>query len=186
MRECPSVSTSVAALIALAGLACAEPELLPTPDVLLVVLDTVRPDRLSPYGHERATSPELAALARRGVLFEDVTAPSNWTWPTHASIFTGKPPWEHGAHFGRGDREVHFHWGGFARPMRRDLPTLAEKFAAAGYRTVFLNANPVLKSPLADSITRGFERKRFAGKDVRLLDAARAELASRDSVTLLA
>jgi arylsulfatase A-like enzyme len=170
----------VRALLVSACLACADPTLSGTPDVLLVVLDTVRADRLSAYGHERPTSPELEALARRGVLFEDVTAPSNWTWPTHASLFTGVPPWEHGAHFGRGEGEAHFDWGGFAKPMRRDLPTLAERFAAAGYRTVFLAANPVLKSPIADSLTRGFELRHQVGADRLVLERARAELEGAD------
>ena len=49
------------------------------PDVLVVVLDTVRADHLSAYGYEKNTSPVLAELAKQGVLFEDVTAPSSWT-----------------------------------------------------------------------------------------------------------
>ena len=114
------------------------------PNVLLVVLDTVRADRLSAYGHERATSPRLTELASRGVLFRDVTAPDNWTWPTHASIFTGQPPWVHGAHFGEDDGAVQFSWGPAATAMREDLPTLAERFARAGYRTGFLTANRVI------------------------------------------
>jgi arylsulfatase A-like enzyme len=150
------------------------------PDVLLVVLDTVRPDRLTPYGHARPTAPALAELARRGVLFEDVTAPSNWTWPSHASLFTGLPPWEHGAHFGQGEGRVFFRWGGFARPMRRDLPTLAERFASAGYRTVFVNANPVLRAPVADSLTRGFQVRASFEDDRQVLARARQEIERPD------
>jgi len=169
----------VAALAA--GSACTaveRPE--PKPDVLLVVLDTVRADRLSAYGYARPTSPHLAALADEGVLFEDVTAPSNWTWPSHASLFTGTTPWEHGAHFGRSDGDVHFQWGGFASPMRRDLPTLAERLAAAGYRTVFLSANPVLGVPVADSITRGFEVVEGLSKDRGGLARAREAIEGED------
>ena len=51
------------------------------PDVLLVVLDTMRVDRLSTYGHSRPTSPQLDLIAAAGVVFDDVTAPSSWTWP---------------------------------------------------------------------------------------------------------
>jgi arylsulfatase A-like enzyme len=99
----------------------------------------------------------LAELARAGVLFRDVTAPDNWTWPTHASIFTGLPPWVHGAHFGQGDGAVQFAWGPAATAMRDDLPTLAERLAGAGYRTGFLTANGVVSPKLAASLLRGFE-----------------------------
>jgi arylsulfatase A-like enzyme len=169
-----------AVLIGAACLACGSEPLSGRPDVLLVVLDTVRADHLSAYGYARPTAPHLEELARRGVLFEDVVAPANWTWPTHASLFTGAPPWIHGAHFGRGEADVHFDWGGFARPMRRDLPTLAERLGAAGYRSAFLTANPVLQAPLADSITRGFEQRWDFATDRRALDQARAVLLSRD------
>ena len=67
-------------------------------DVLVVVLDTVRADKLSSYGYPRPSSPQVDAVAAAGVVFEDVTAPSSWTWPSHASLFTGLGPWEHGAH----------------------------------------------------------------------------------------
>ena len=54
------------------------------PDVLVVVLDTVRADMLSTYGYERPTSPQLDAVAEAGVVFEDVTVAGSWTWPvTH-------------------------------------------------------------------------------------------------------
>ena len=52
-----------------------------SPDVLIIVLDTVRADMMSTYGHKHPTSPQLDAIADAGVTFEDVTAPSSWTWP---------------------------------------------------------------------------------------------------------
>jgi arylsulfatase A-like enzyme len=88
---------AVALLVACCTVSAPEPEA-ELPDVLLVVLDTVRADRLSTYGYERPTSIQLDALAQAGVVFEDVTAPASWTWPSHASLFTGTPPWVHGAH----------------------------------------------------------------------------------------
>ena len=72
------------------------------PDVLLVILDTVRADRLHTYGNPRPTSSQLDAIAAAGVVFEDVTVSGPWSWPSHASIFTGLQPWEHGAHWGDG------------------------------------------------------------------------------------
>ena len=68
------------------------------PDVLIVVMDTVRADHLSTYGYSRETSPELTELMKTGVLFTDVTASSSWTWPSHAALFSGFPPWEPWAH----------------------------------------------------------------------------------------
>src|SRR5262245_8065298 len=66
------------------------------PNVVLVVMDTLRLDRLSAYGYERATTPHLAALAERGVLFENCYSTASWTWPATASILTGLTPMEHG------------------------------------------------------------------------------------------
>ena len=60
------------------------------PDLVLVVIDTLRADRLSAYGYERPTSPGLEALAEKGVLFEDVTAQSTWTLPSMASMLSGR------------------------------------------------------------------------------------------------
>jgi len=141
-------------VLAWLSLACTGPDEGPArkPDVLLVVLDTVRADRTGPYGSTNET-PALDALAKRGVVYEDVTS-SSWTWPSHASIFTGQPPWVHGAHFTEAEGlsltpTLH------ASAMRHDLGTLAERFADAGYRTVLLSSNPLLEPGLG--LSRGFE-----------------------------
>ena len=49
------------------------------PDILFVILDTLRADQVSSYGYHRPTTPQLDAVAAAGVLFEDVTAPAPWT-----------------------------------------------------------------------------------------------------------
>ena len=126
------------------------------PSVLVVVLDTVRSDKLSAYGYDKPTSPQLDQVAQAGVTFEDVTAPSPWTWPSHASLFTGKGPWEHGAHASTSQQGVGLaggHWG--LMPMRTDLKTLAEWFSEAGYRTMSLASNRFLDPKLG--LTRGFQ-----------------------------
>lgn len=163
----PARPAALAALLALASACGAPAPEPPRPDVLVVVLDTLRADRLSAYGHERDTSPELAALARSGVRFADVTAPDNWTWPGHASIFTGTPPWVHGARFGEGAGSVRMSWGPAATAMRADLPTLAERLAEAGYRTAFFAANGVLAPALAGSLLRGFETAEYVERGDR-------------------
>lgn len=96
------------------------------PNVLLVVLDTVRADHLSSFGYPRPTTPNLDQLAAQGVLFENAFSTSSWTLPAHASLLTGRFPFEHGA-------EVHAYDGRY--------PTLSEAFAARGYRTGAFSAN---------------------------------------------
>lgn len=65
-----------------------------TPNVLLIVMDTVRADHTSLLGYHRDTTPSLRKLAERGVNFDQARAPAPWTLPTHASIFTGRWPHE--------------------------------------------------------------------------------------------
>jgi arylsulfatase A-like enzyme len=68
------------------------------PNVLLVVLDTVRADHMSLYGYERPTSPRLTDFAATATRYDRAQAAAPWTLPSHASIFTGLYPFEHGAH----------------------------------------------------------------------------------------
>jgi arylsulfatase A-like enzyme len=150
---------SLAPLGLLAGaalllMACESPEPAPPP-VLLVVMDTVRADRTSTYGYARPTTIQLDAVARAGVVFEDVTAPGSWTWPSHASLFTGRPPWEHGAHLVTREQAASLARNAVVEGsevmvgrMRTDLPTLAERFAEAGYRTRALFSNEWLAADL--------------------------------------
>ena len=141
----------------LLGLTACDPQGARSPDVLLVVMDTVRADRLSLYGHDRPTSPYLERLAAAGVVFDDCTTAGVWTWPSHASLFTGELPTVHGAHFAVGEPEdgVWPHDEAVATRMRSDLPTLAEHFVRAGYDTVSIAANELLTPELG--LVRGFQ-----------------------------
>lgn len=65
-------------------------------DVLLITLDTTRADHLSSYGYPRGTTPALDRLARRGTVWPVAYAPIPLTNPSHASIFSGRLPREHG------------------------------------------------------------------------------------------
>jgi arylsulfatase A-like enzyme len=150
------------------------------PDVLLVVLDTVRADRLSAYGHERLTSPYVDGLAEgAGVLFEDCTAPAAWTWPSHASLFTGELPWVHGAHLSLDppDGTGFIRKGLMLRRMREDLPTLAERFSEVGYRTVSLSQNVWLSPELG--LMRGFDDAHIFHEKEEFVTRARAVLAEK-------
>ncbi len=111
------------------------------PDVVLIVLDTVRRDHLSTYGHGRETSPALTALAARGARFDDARVNGVWSLPSHATLFTGEAPSTHGAHYE--------HW-----LLDDDLPTLAEALAATGYETVCVTGNPLISRGLGTA--RGF------------------------------
>lgn len=97
------------------------------PNVLLVVMDTVRADRLSLYGYGRETSPNLAKLARRGVKFEQARSVAPWTLPSHASMMTGH--WPH-------QQSARLHG-----PLDGTHPTIAELMTANGYATAGFVAN---------------------------------------------
>jgi arylsulfatase A-like enzyme len=91
------------------------------PNVLLIVLDTVRADHLGLYGYGRDTSPNLSRLAKRGVVFEQARSAAPWTLPSHATMFTGRWPHELGT--------------ASDRPLDASYPTLAEFLARHGYAT---------------------------------------------------
>ena len=99
------------------------------PNVLLLVMDTQRADRMSVYGYPRPTTPRLEQLAREGVRYANASSASAWTLPSHASLFTGRQLHEHAA--GLLDRQY----------LDRRYPTLAETLRAAGYATAGFAAN---------------------------------------------
>ena len=98
-----------------------------SPNVMLIVLDTVAAGHLSLHGYDRPTSPTLDGLARRGVRFDRVQATSSWTLPSHASFFTGR--WPH---------ELSVGW---LTPLDATHPTLAEYLGSRGYATAGFVAN---------------------------------------------
>src|SRR5262249_10937784 len=64
------------------------------PNVVLIVMDTVRAANLSAYGYGRNTTPHVDRVAARGVLFEHAVSAAPWTLPSHATLFTGRWPHE--------------------------------------------------------------------------------------------
>jgi arylsulfatase A-like enzyme len=98
-----------------------------TPNVLLLILDTVRSYNLSAYGYARPTTPMLERLARTSVQFDRAFAPSSWTMPSHATLFTARWPYEH--------RTGPYH------PLPSGPPTLAELLNNAGMATGGFTAN---------------------------------------------
>ncbi len=114
------------------------------PDVILISIDTLRPDHLGLYGYDRDTSPVLDRFAERSLVFESAFAPAPYTLPSHATMLTGLPPSVH--------RAGHEHQN---HPVDPKVPTLAEHLRAAGYRTqAFTGGGLISKSTGLD---RGFD-----------------------------
>jgi arylsulfatase A-like enzyme len=111
------------------------------PNVLLIVLDTVRAGNLSLYGYPRETTPQLSRWARQGVRFDWAVAPSCWTFPSHCSFFTGRWPAEVDAHT--------------LPVLDAPSPTIAEFLAMCGYLTAGFAANTRFCS-YESGLNRGF------------------------------
>lgn len=114
------------------------------PNVVLVVLDTQRVDRLSCYGYGSETSPMLDGFAERATLFENAISPAQWTIPSHVSLFTGHYPTTH--------RTVQSYCA-----IPPTLPTVTEILQEHGYLTFGFCNNPIL-GVLKTGIHRGFDR----------------------------
>jgi arylsulfatase A-like enzyme len=127
-----------------------------SPNVLLIVMDTVRADRLSLYSYRRATTPKLEQLAKRGIRFDKVRATAPWTLPSHTSMFTGRLPHELGVEWNT--------------PLRAKFPTLAEYLGSHGYATAGFAANTLYCS-YDTGLDRGFTH--FEDYELGLLTAAR-------------
>ena len=112
-----------------------------SPNVLLIILDTVRAASMSLWGG-RAETPNIDALAATGVLFERAVSPAPWTLPAHASLFTGLWPHEHGADW--------------RTALDGRAPTLAEVLGGDGYRTGGFAANLIYTSR-EHGLDRGFQ-----------------------------
>ncbi len=113
-----------------------------SPNILLIVLDTVRADRMSVYGYSRDTTPFLSAWARESTVYDRAVSPAPWTLPSHASIFTGQYTAVHQA------TNEHPY-------MRDEMVTLAEILADKGYATVGFSGNSTVGS--AENMEQGFE-----------------------------
>jgi arylsulfatase A-like enzyme len=111
------------------------------PNVLLIVLDTVRSSNLGLYGYDRPTTPVLQRWAADSVVFENAITTAPWTLPSHGSLFTGRAP---GA--------LHV---GFRQPLPEAPPTLAEAFGSHGYASAGFVAN-LLYTSYESGLSRGF------------------------------
>ena len=111
------------------------------PNIVLIILDTVRAASLSLYGYAGETSPELERWARRGVVFDKAIATAPWTLPSHASLFTGHMPPDHSADW--------------LTPLDDRWLTLGEALQREGYRTGGFVAN-LIYATWEHGLDRGF------------------------------
>jgi arylsulfatase A-like enzyme len=101
-----------------------------SPNILLLILDTVAARDLSLYGHARRTSPNLEAFAKRGTVFDHAFSTAPWTVPSHASMFTGAYPFRLTADW--------------LTPLDGKPRTLAEVLGGEGYASALVGANRFL------------------------------------------
>jgi uncharacterized sulfatase len=118
------------------------------PDIIFIVLDTQRADRLGCYGHQaRETgstiTPNLDRFASEAALFERAISPAQWTIPSHASMFTGLYPTAHQV-----TQSEH--------GLGPDRPLMAEVLQASGYETIGFCNNPLV-GILNNGMKRGFD-----------------------------
>ena len=128
----------------------------PTPNVVVIVVDTLRADRLSSYGHNRPTTPNIDRWAKQGVLFERAYAHSGWTLPSTVSMLTGLYPHEH--RVGRSPSNPS-EFGS----LPKERVTLAEIFQEAEYQTMAVVNNTFLAPDFG--LSQGFETFDYRGAD---------------------
>lgn len=115
----------------------------PRPNVILITLDTVRAEHLGCYGYPRPTSPHIDAFAAVATRYAQAITTAPWTVPAHASLFTGKYPFEHGAHSLRVTHPAENN----VCPLPLEHITLAEALQSEGYATGAFVANVGYLSP---------------------------------------
>ena len=134
-------------------------------NVLFLVLDSLRKDRVSAYNEEVGFTENIGGLAESSVVFEDAVAQAPWTLPSHASMFTGEYPWEHGTTHARS------YFPG-------DKDTFVAGFREAGYTTAAITPN-VWITP-HKGMTRDFEYvENFLGKADNRISVALSRLGAK-------
>lgn len=119
----------------------------PSPNVVVIVVDTLRADRLGVYGNQRGLTPFLDEVAQHGTVFTNAFSTSSWTSPAVASLMTSRDPLQHLV-------------STFGTRLSAEERTFAEVLHARGYRTGGFSANPRLRESLG--YAQGFEHWRSA------------------------
>lgn len=113
------------------------------PNVVLIIIDTLRQDKLSAYGFPEETSPEIDRMAEQGVRFDRVIAQSSWTRPSIGSMLTSHYPRTLGIYNEKDET------------LPDDFVTLAEVLKEAGYTTIGATANPNINTSF--NFQQGFD-----------------------------
>lgn len=140
-------------------LACSTPSPPPDsvgPDIILVVVDTLRVDHLGSYGYDRATTPNIDEIANEGVQFMRAYSQSSWTLPSFVSLWTGLYPFEH--RVGRSP-DVLDAFGS----LQPEVTTLAELLREGGYTTGAVINNTFLAPEFG--VHQGFNDYMYSGAD---------------------
>lgn len=114
------------------------------PNIVLIVLDTHRRDRLSTYGYQRPTSPNIDDFAKTATVFEKAISAAQWTIPSHTSMFTGEYPTTH--------QTLQAH-----SMLDSRFDTIATLLGARGYQTTGFCNNPLV-GVLNNGLKRGFNK----------------------------
>jgi len=151
----PLVLALLVSLVSVSLISCGEPAVVDhRPNVVVIVIDTLRADRLPFYGHVVDTAPFLTSLAERGLIFDNAWSSSSWTAPATASIFTGRYPNQHGVRLGlragqhRAEEVEEYE----LNRIPDELMTIPVFMRSLGYTTFGVSANPNVDPRL------GFER----------------------------
>ncbi len=132
--------------------------------VLLISIDTLRPDHLGMYGYTRNTSPHMDAFAKNGTVFTRAYSTAPLTTPSIVSMLTGFTPYRHG---------VRLLW----QPMDTDTITVADHLHRAGYETAAVVSNIVL----GNEASRIGERFAFYDESVDEPEANRPDMLERNA-----
>ncbi len=147
------------------------------PNILLFSLDTLRADRVGAYGAGRETTPAIDALAASGVRFARAIAPSNWTLPSHYSLFSGLTPVAHGVLPDLGEVRGYIHPDEQLAVRGSGVEVmLAEALAEAGYHTASITENGWVSGHFGFDQGFGSYRSAPAGSLPGTLAASLAEL----------
>lgn len=122
--------------------AAANNALAPPPHVLLISLDTLRPDHLGAAGYDRPTSPALDRFAAQSIRFANCRAQATWTLPSHMSLLTSMLPSHNGV-------------DNLNKVLPAEIPTLPELLQQAGWRTTGLVNNGQMRAHWG--FARGFD-----------------------------
>lgn len=127
----------------------------PRPNIVFILVDTLRADRLGCYGHPGGLSPMIDELAREGVLLERTIATSSWTLPSVASYFCGYYPTVHKVTSYSEALRAAQGPAGAVRYFGDQFTTLTEVLQANGYATAGFSANPFITPKFG--FAQGFE-----------------------------